>query len=272
MREAVLITGVSSGIGLSMTKKFLARGYRVFGSVRSEDKAQALQTQLGSGFSPLVFDVRKADELKRADDDLGKLLEGAKLSALINNAGGAEIGPLMHIPIADFAAQLDTLVVGQLAVIQRFHKHLAASGTGRRPGRIVNISSVSGEHANPYFGAYCAGKHALEGMSKTLRAELARVGTPVIVVAPANIATSIWSKQTDALIDPYRDTRYYPELQQALRHIGTSVVRQAMSVEEFAEALYEIVRADKPADRYTLIKAKRRFRPFARARVQLIES
>jgi NAD(P)-dependent dehydrogenase (short-subunit alcohol dehydrogenase family) len=266
--RAVVITGVSSGIGLAMAKKLLGHGYRVFGSVRSSAKAQELQASLGPRFTPLVFDICTQHEIDAARAELAQRLNGEPLAALINNAGSAEIGPLLHVAPESLQRQLDTLVVGQLRVIQAFFEYLTPPSTP--PGRIFNISSVSGVGANTFFGCYAAGKHALEGLSKTLREELRDRGVPVIVIAPGNIATDIWPKQTDDLIAGYRGTRYYPALQGALREMRTHTVRDAMSVDEFAEAFYTIFRSPTPADRYTVIKMRRR-RWLSRFRVRVIE-
>jgi NAD(P)-dependent dehydrogenase (short-subunit alcohol dehydrogenase family) len=266
--EAVLITGVSSGIGLGMARRLLRHGHRVFGSVRSEAKARELQSALGARFTPLIFDICKPAELDRARAQLGAALGDGRLAALINNAGSAEIGPLLHVPPESLQRQLDTLVVGQLRVIQAFFEFLTPI---RGPaGRIINISSVSGVGANTFFGCYAAGKHGLEGLSKTLREEVRERGVQVVVIAPGNIATEIWPKQTDDLIEAYKSTRYYPALRNSMRAIRTHTVRDAMSVEEFADAFYAIFRNPTPAPRYTVVK-KRRRRFLSRFRVRVIE-
>lgn len=267
--QAVLITGVSSGIGLGMTKKLLAEGYRVFGSVRSEQKASELRSRLGERFSPLVFDICKREEVERAASELRSALPEGRLAGLVNNAGGAEIGPLLHVDPEDFRRQLDTLVVGQLRVIQCFFPYLTP--THGPPGTIVNISSVSGVGINPFFGCYAAGKHALEGLSKTLREELRPRGVKVVVIAPGNIATDIWPKQTADLIEPYRDTSYYPALAGMLDELRTEIVKGAMTVEEFCDAFYAIFRAHDPAERYTIVKRRRRRVPVSRFRVRVTE-
>jgi len=267
--RSFLITGVSSGIGLGLTKKLLSEGYRVFGSVRSAGTAEALKQSLGNDFVPLVFDIRKQDELDRAAEVLKAELGGQNLDALINNAGSAEIGPLLHVPPEDLARQLDVLVVGQLRVIQTFYGCLLAAGA--TPGRIINVSSVSGVGANPHFGCYAAGKHGLEGLSKTLRHELKGSGVKVIVVAPGNIATDIWPKQTASLIERYADTEYYSALQRTLRLIGSETVKTAMSVEEFCSAFYAILTDPEPRERYTIVKRRRRRIPFSRNRVRVYQ-
>jgi len=252
---SVLITGVSSGIGLGMARKFLREGHRVYGSVRTRDKAEQLQQELGGQFTPLVFDICRQDEVDRAAATLRDSLPGGHLDALINNAGSAEIGPLLHVPAESLTQHLDTLVVGQLRVIQRFFPFLVASG--RPPGRIINISSISGVGASPFFGCYVAGKHALEGLSKTLREELRRYEVAVVVVAPGNIATDIWPKQRADILERYRSTDTFQALKRRLEWIDKEAVPNAMSVEEFAAALYGIFAERNPADRYTIIKGKK---------------
>lgn len=184
MKNPVLISGTSSGVGLGMAQQFLTRGHDVLGSVRTDAKAIELKERLGTRFFPLVFDVRDTDQIARAATTAAEHLGDRRLAALINNAGAAEIGPLLHVPLDHLRRQLDILAVGQLAVTQHFYRHLLPRDGDASPGRIINISSISGMNANRYFGCYAAGKHALEGLSKALRLEMREYGIPVVVVAP----------------------------------------------------------------------------------------
>lgn len=271
MKKTLLITGVSSGIGLGMAKRFLASDYRVIGSVRSREHGEGLEKTLGPNFHSLVFDLENAVEIERAKWEVEEILAGQPLTALVNNAGSAELAPLLYVPLDDFRQQLEVLVVGQLAVIQQFHGFLLPQRGAGVPGRIINISSVSGVHANPFFGGYAAGKHALEGLSKTLREELRGLGIPVVVVAPSNIGTSIWAKQTKELADRFEGTPYYSALLALVDHIRTSIAPNAMTVEEFADAFVEIIVTPSPAERYTVVKSKSRRNPFTQAKIRLIE-
>jgi NAD(P)-dependent dehydrogenase (short-subunit alcohol dehydrogenase family) len=267
-KSTVLITGVSTGIGLGMAQRFLSSGHRVIGSVRSADTAARLREQLGAGFSPLVFDVCRQDEIDRAEVELQGLLPDGHLDALINNAGSAGMGPLLHIAPEVLQQHLDTLVVGQLRVTQKFFHYLVTPGFP--PGRIINISSISGTGASPFFGAYVAAKHALEGLSKTLREELRPYGVAVIVMAPGNIATEIWPKQQDGQIEAFAGTSFYPALRKRLEWIRTDAVPNAMTVQEFADVLYGIFTDPTPADRYTVIKAKKPRIPWSRRQARAI--
>lgn len=272
MTQTILITGVSSGTGLGLAERFLAEGFRVAGSVRSRGSADEMRARLGEQFIPLVFDITEPAEVRAAADELRQQHNISHLSAIVNNAGSARIGPLLHVSADEFREQLDVLVVGQLNVIQGFFEFLKSPAGGGRAGRIVNISSVSGTGHNVLFGCYAAGKHALEGLAKTLRKECAMYGVGVTTVAPGNIATAIWDKQTKDVIEPYRGTDYYELLEAKLDGLGPDVVDKAMTVEEFARAFYRVFEDPDPADRYTIVKSRNKKNPFSKLEVRVLRS
>ena len=83
----ILITGVSSGIGQSTARYLVNQGYRVFGSVRRQDDAASLQSELGSNFTPLIFDVSDSVAVVQAIGTMAQELDSTPLAGLINNAG-----------------------------------------------------------------------------------------------------------------------------------------------------------------------------------------
>jgi len=107
----------------------------------------------------------------------------------VNNAGISISSPLECIPIDVLRTQLETNVVGAVAVLQRFLPLLRASS-----GRIINVSSGIGNVAPPYMGAYAAAQFAKEGLSDALRRELRPLGVSVSVIQPGVIITPIWDK------------------------------------------------------------------------------
>lgn len=272
MREVVLITGVSSGTGLGLATRFVDEGYRVAGSVRTRERAEEMQAALGDKFLPLIFDVTEPDQVASAAQQLKQQYNVEHLAAIVNNAGSARISPLLHVSVDEFREHLDVLVVGQLSVIQNFFEFLLPGGGQAEPGRIFNITSVSGVWPNFLFGCYAAGKHAFEGLSKTLRLECAMYGVKVIVVAPGNIATEIWGKQTEEIVGKYRNTDYFNGLRDKLDSISTDVVTQAMSVEEFSRAFYSVFTELSPANRYTISKSRNRKIPLSKPKVRIIRS
>jgi NAD(P)-dependent dehydrogenase (short-subunit alcohol dehydrogenase family) len=207
-------------------------------------------------FHPLVFDITNYWEIDMAVNKLKGILGADRLGGIINNAGFAEMGPLLHVPINDLRKQFEVLVFSQLNIIQKFFSFLLPEEPNLPVGRIFNVSSVSGKDSNSLFGGYCAAKHALEGLSKTLREELKMYGIKVIVIAPGNINTSLWGKQTMETIEKYKDTLYYPSLRNLIQHVNSTVIENAMSIEDFSKRFFEIFNEPNPAKRYTIFKKK----------------
>ncbi len=251
----ILITGVSTGIGYGAAKEFINNGYRVLGSVRKQKDAERLQEEFGERFFPLIFDVtdHKAiqESVKIVEDKIGN--EG--LAGLINNAGETAGGPLMHVPLDLFRYNLDVLVTGQLAVTQAFLPLLGAKKNAPfPPGKILNISSISGEMASPFMGAYVAAKHALEGLSKTLRIELQLYGIDVIVIAPGMIKTPIWDKASGRDIEKIKDTDYYHPVKRFLNHFAKLLPTEGYELDAFCVRLREIFETKKPKTRYAVVR------------------
>src|SRR5271154_6033280 len=193
--RSVVITGASTGIGWAAAKLLLARGFRVFGSVRKQADADRLAAEFGANFSPLLFDVTDEAAVKAGAATVRASLGNETLFGLVNNAGIAVPGPLLYVEVDEFRHQLEVNVTGQLIVTQAFVPLLGADADRKgAPGRIVMISSVGGKNASPFVGPYNASKFALEGFSESLRRELMLFGIDVIVVAPGAVATAIWGK------------------------------------------------------------------------------
>jgi len=249
----VVITGVSSGIGRAATEDLLKHGYHVFGSVRHSTDAATLQTQFGQGFTPLVFDVTDEAAIKIAVDRVAKTINGQGLFALINNAGVAIGGPLMHQPLDEVRHVLEVNVLGSLAVTQAFLPLLGAktSQTTHPPGRIINISSLGGKISLPFVGAYGISKHALEAMSDVLRRELMLYGIDVIVIEPGAIKTAILDKAEQQDASLYQHTDYAGLLEKFQRNF-ISRGRAGSSPEKVAQVIREALESKNPYTRYAL--------------------
>src|ERR1700735_3657930 len=83
----VVVTGVSTGIGLGTTKVLVSKGFRVFGSVRKQADADRLQNEFGDGFVPLMMDITDADAVHQAAHKVGSMIGDRNLIGLVNNAG-----------------------------------------------------------------------------------------------------------------------------------------------------------------------------------------
>src|SRR6478672_9843468 len=191
----VVITGASTGIGWATAKLLLDRGFRVFGSVRKQADADRLRAEFGANFTPLLFDVTDEPAVLAAAREVRAALNGETLFGLVNNAGIAVAGPVLELAADEFRRQMDINVIGPVIATQAFGPLLGADPSLKGPkGRIVMISSVAGKNGNPLSAPYCASKHAVEGLSESLRRELMLFGIDVVIVAPGAVKTPIWTK------------------------------------------------------------------------------
>lgn len=249
-QKSVVVTGVSSGIGLATTKVFLSAGFRVFGSVRKDEDARRLAAELGTSFSPLVFDVTDEKAVKTAASRVRSALNGQTLSALVNNAGIAVAGPLVYLPIADFRKQLDVNLTGVMVTTQAFAPLLGVDRSLKgKPGRIVNISSVSGRQATPFLGPYAASKFGLEGLSEALRQEMMVFGIDVVVVAPGMVATPIWDKAEALDVEPYATTAFAGPIEN-VRFMAVKQGKTGLPAEKIGQVVRRAVTARYPKPRY----------------------
>jgi hypothetical protein len=254
-KRAVVVTGVSTGIGYSVLEAATREGYHVFGSVRGEPDRERLAAAFGAGcFTPLLFDVTDAEAVARAALEVESRLAGATLAGLVNNAGAAFPAPLLRQPLAEFRRQIEINLIGQLAVTQAFAPLLGASETPRRgtPGRIVNMSSVAGTVAAPFLGAYAASKHALEGLSDALRRELMIFGVDVVVIEPGVVATPIWDKAEHSDLSAYDATVYGPAARRLMRW-AVENGRLGPPPERVASAVLRALRDPRPPTRIRVV-------------------
>ncbi len=253
--RSIVITGVSSGIGYGAAKEFARNGYRVFGSVRREEDAERLGAEFGPNFAPLLFDVTDREAVLGAAERVAEVLDGSGLAGLVNNAGTAIGGPLMLQPLEEVRRHFEINVVGMISVTQAFLPLLGAKKPRRRePGRILNVSSVGGKIASPFIGAYAGTKHAVEGISDSLRRELLPYGIDVIVIEPGAVRTEIWDKGA-AGAERYDDTDYAEPLAR-FEEYARGLAKSGYSPEQFGRLLCEVFEKRRPRTRYAISPRK----------------
>jgi NAD(P)-dependent dehydrogenase (short-subunit alcohol dehydrogenase family) len=251
--QYVVITGVSTGIGYDAVRLLLENSYFVFGSVRKQADADRLKTEFGDNFMPLLFDVTDGGGVETAVSTVKSVIGHNGLAALVNNAGISTPGPLMHVTPDDLRFQLEVNVVSVLSVTQAFLPLLGASKDAAfEPGRIINISSVSGKIAYPFMGAYAASKHALEAMSDSLRRELMLYGVDVILIEPGTVQTPIIGKFAEQ-VKKFRETDYGPVFEKLIEAIDDRQT-SAMSVERVSNIILQAVNSPNPKTRYVLAR------------------
>lgn len=250
--RSVVITGASTGIGWAIAKFLIGRGYRVFGSVRKQADADRLTGEFGQNFTPLLFDVTDEAAVLAAARQVREALGGETLAGLVNNAGVAVAGPVLELSADDFRRQMDINVIGPVIATQAFGPLLGADPSLKGPkGRIVMISSVAGKNGNPLSAPYCASKHAIEGLSESLRRELMLFGIDVIIVAPGAVKTPIWSKAEQFDMSVYQNSPYLPALNKVMAFM-MKLGETGLPAERIAEVVFEALTAAKPKVRYQI--------------------
>ncbi len=178
--RVALITGASSGIGEATALQLLAAGYTVFGAARRVDRMAALAE---AGVQVLAMDV--TDDASMADGVRNILEQTGRIDVLVNNAGFGSYGALEDVPMVDARYQFEVNLFG----LARLTQLVLPTMRRQRSGRIINISSVGGKIYEPLGGWYHATKFAVEGLSDSLRLELAPFGIQVVVIEPGAIRT-----------------------------------------------------------------------------------
>ena len=247
----ILITGASSGIGKYCAAKFIEEDYRVFGTMRSPEDAEKLEQELGSSFHSVLLDVTSSFSIAEAVRKVSRILGGEGLDLLINNAGVAISAPTTIIGMDEYRYQFEVNLFGVITVTKAFLPMLGADKTQKiSPGKIFNISSVSGKLVYPFLGPYCSSKFALEGFSHALRRELLLYDIKVVIIAPGPIKTAIWEKST-RLSDEILASDYGPMVKRLIEMV-LKRSESAMPAEQFAEKVYNIFQKKNPAVRYTI--------------------
>lgn len=222
----------------------------MFAGVRSEAAGQRLQQQASARLTPVHIDVTDAASIAAAAEQIGKAVGPSGLAGLVNNAGFAVGGPMEMVPLDLLRKQFEVNVIGQVAVIQAMLPLVRAAR-----GRIVNMSSVSGIVAAPFFGPYSASKYALEAISDSLRVELRRWGIRVSLVEPGSVDTPIWEKSHASAeellrqMPPAAESLYGEDFDAARKATG-EMARHAMPVERVVQAVVHALTARRPKTRY----------------------
>ncbi len=177
--RVVLITGASSGIGRACAELLSAQGHIVYGTSRQplEDAPRSWKW--------LELDVTRDDSVQRAVDAV--LAAEGRIDVVVNNAGYALAGALADSSVEEAKRQLDTNLLGVLRVC----KAVLPSMRERRSGLFIHISSLGGAVGLPFQGLYSASKFALEGLTESLRQEVAPFGIQATLVQPGDVKTRI---------------------------------------------------------------------------------
>jgi NAD(P)-dependent dehydrogenase (short-subunit alcohol dehydrogenase family) len=248
-REAVVITGASSGIGADAAALLAREGFFVFAGVRSEADA-ARAAALHERVTPLMLDVAGRDSIAAAVKTVAE--SGHPLRGVVANAGIAVAGPLEYLPVDEIRRQFEVNVFGALAFVQAFLPQVRASR-----GRVVFVGSISGRLGVPFIAPYSASKAALRSFADALRVELRGAGIGVSLIEPSAVKTPIWQKGRDSresligLLPPLA-TEHYAEHIDAVFAQTHREEKSGIPPEQVSRAILHALTARKPRATYLL--------------------
>jgi NAD(P)-dependent dehydrogenase (short-subunit alcohol dehydrogenase family) len=237
-----LITGASSGFGRELVDAALERGDRVAATARNTDPLSDLE---GRGDVALLsLDVTDAG---RREATVAAVVERfGRIDILVNNAGRTQVGAVEETTDEELRSLFDLHFFGPAALTRAVLPHMRAQGGGA----IVQMSSVGGQVTAPGFGAYCATKFALEGLTQTLRDEVAGFGIRTLIVEPGAFRTGLFRPGAAY------ESRAMPEYEETVgptrAYVRDNHGRQAGDPAKAAQAILTALDADDPPLRLVL--------------------
>ncbi len=242
----ILISGCSSGIGLCVATGLQQRGYRVFATARKQADVERLNSE---GLESLQLDLDDSVSIQHAIDEVLSRT-GGRLYGLFNNGGYAQPGAVEDLSREAIRAQFETNLFGWLELSNLVIPVMRRQGYGR----IIQNSSVLGMIPFKFRGAYVASKFALEGLSSTLRVELADTSIHVCLIEPGPITSRIRENSLLAL-EKYVDTDNsvhrdaYHHVLERLRKPG-AVMKSTLPPEAVLKRVIHALESRKPKIRY----------------------
>lgn len=238
-----VVTGANSGIGRATALHLAQQGYRVFGTVRSLDKASKLQAranELGVTVELIEMDVADDASVQRGFADIFRATD--RVDVLVNNAGVGGNGVVEESTSQMYHDAFNVNVVGAIRCTQQVLPNMRE----RKSGTIVNITSVVGKFAAIAQAPYVASKWAFEGVSEELAQEVAPFGIRVVIIEPGVTKSSIFAKNIDA---PNQSGAYDAHYRRMFAFY-TAGITNATPAEEVGALIHHAITTDTPQLRY----------------------
>lgn len=230
--KRVLVTGASKGIGKEIAKHLIREGYLVYGTSRNieliEDKLPNLQY------------LRL--ELSSKESIMDCFLAVGEIDILINNAGQSQLGSVEETSMEKFESLFSINLFGMVSLTKLFVPVMRK----RRSGVIINIGSLSGRFALPYFASYSSSKFAVHGYTQSLRYELMPFGIKVILIEPSDIKTSI---SPEIFTNPDSE---YENIAESIRNVLWETMEKADDPTIVAKRIISVLKKESPKPAYAV--------------------
>ena len=236
--KTIFITGCSSGIGLASARLFAAKGWNVVATLR--DPADAPPDFAMPNVLVAALDVSDRASIETAVEQALKRF--GRIDVLVNNAGYGLNGPVEGATEGQMRAQFDVNVFGPIRVAQAVLPSMREKGAGL----VVNVSSIAGMIGMPISPLYVASKHAVEGLSESMRFELKPFGIRVKLLQPGGTRTDFISRSAQ-----WTSHGAYGDYVDAARAMTNSLDANLAPVSKVVDKLYDLVTDKSDRLRYT---------------------
>ncbi|MCM3690566.1 oxidoreductase [Neobacillus niacini] len=249
--KTAIVTGTSSGFGLSTSVELARMGFTVIAAMRNCNKSselllQARKHRIESNIIIHELDVTNGESIKAFQTWINE--EFGRVDVLINNAGYAGAGFVEEVSMEEYRKQFETNVFGVFAVTKAFLPLMRM----QKQGCIINISSISGKVAFPGLSPYVASKHAIEGWSESLRLEMLPFGVKVVLIEPGSYKTNIWSTGKQVAEESLQSHSPYQDYMQSIEKYIADGENSFGDPEDVAKKIAEIATMENPEIRYPI--------------------
>lgn len=242
MKQVVLVTGASSGMGKDVAMRLIDEGYAVYGAAR---RLTHMHDLVDKGARAIEMDILDDEAIDVVISAIMK--EQGRLDILINNAGYATWGAVETVSLKDARRQFDVNLFGLASVTKKVIPIMRQ----QKSGKIINISSMGGRIYTPFGAWYHATKHALEGWSDCLRIELKDFGIDVILIEPGLISTEFGDVMMLDMLERAKNTPYESKIK-AMFHAVTQAYNKdlASPPSVITNLMLKAIKSKKPKTRY----------------------
>ncbi len=249
LREIVVVTGASTGIGAATARELARRGFHVLAGVRQGKDADALRA---TNLEPIMLDITNQAEIGALVKHITDDPERRPLRAVVNNAGIGVNAPIEALPLSEWRRLFDVNLFGHVAIMQALLPALIASR-----GTIVNISSVGGKVAMATYGPYAGSKFALEAVSDALRREVEPLGVKVVVVEPGAVTTEMLGQvgvTGERIISGMTTELHgrYAALMQSIISQAQAAIPKGVPAAHVGRVIADAITSKRPRTRYTV--------------------
>jgi NAD(P)-dependent dehydrogenase (short-subunit alcohol dehydrogenase family) len=259
MTKAAVVTGAAMGMGMLMARKLAQRGWTVFAGVMPGMDTSELTR--GVQLRVIEQDVTNEPMVQAGAQQVAQALNGAALDLLINNAGIADIatGPVEGVNLEEGKRLFDVNLFGQIRVIKAF---LPLMFSSQQSPRIFNFSSGAVRVPMPCSGMYNMSKYGVEGLTNTLRYELAKFGIQATSIEPGAVKTHmtadpvnstarIWERSSSQIRE-----RYEAKLRPITDHLGRMLLT-ANEPDDVTDGVLKLIDVPRLKPRYMVGKEVR---------------